>query len=165
MEQIFSGPAQVSIQGDRALRFLNFTGKEARYSVIGFEDSPVTINDSRAKGLLAIQELMETERTEDFAPKFNHPAWVEISQDETGSTWIELSDTEESPTSMLWIVVGLGNLMPVYDYLYEQLAPLPEEDKYALIAVYQLPTPQRSMLSSMDLSSASSASSLSKWLG
>lgn len=165
MNRIFSGTVQVSIQGDRVLRFVDFTGNQAKYEVIGFENSPVLIIDSRAKGLLAIQELIETEELHAFAPRFNHQAMVQITKDDTGNTLIELSDTEDVPTCVLWIAIGLGSSMPVYDYVYEELVPLTEDDQYALIAVYQIPSSNRPALSSRELSSASSSSSLSAWLG
>lgn len=161
MDELFSGTAEVSIQGERVLRFLDCTGNQAKYEVIGFETVPVVIVDSRLKGLLAIQGLLETGDLHAFAPKFNHPAKVRIVQGERGEVIIQLSDAEEYPCHILWIAVGLRDSLPVYEYEFETIAPLSQEDGYAIIAVYQLSPSEGPALSSLEVSSASYVSSLS----
>lgn len=138
MNQLFFGVAHVSIQGERVLRFLNCSGDQANYEVIGFDQTPVRIIDFRINGLRAIQELLETEDLQSFAPKFNYPAEVRITIDENQQTVIELRDTDEIPGFVLWIAIGLGNSMPVYRYYYENIVSLPAEGRYALVTVYQI---------------------------
>lgn len=138
MNELFSGPAQVSIQGERVLRLLDFTGNQAKYEVIGFEELPVVLLDSRKRGLMAIQELLENGDLRAFAPKFNHPANVRITEDDNTSVIIELTDTCEHPRHLLWIAIGLRDSLPVYQYVYENIAPLHTQNEYAYLALYQL---------------------------
>jgi len=167
MNELYSGLAQVSIQGDRALRFLDFTGNQARYEVIGFESVPVEIADYRIKGIQAIQELLETGDVLAFAPKFNHPASVLFTLGERGGLVIELHDTDASPREILWIAIGLKDSLPVYDYLFEAITPLENEEDFALIAVYRPFLLSESAISINELSSATSAESsvLTTWPG
>jgi len=165
MKKIFEGSAQVSIQGERVLRFLDFTGNQAKYEIIGFEDSPVTLIDHRLNGLTAIQALLETGDLHDFAPKFNHPALVNVTQDEMGEVVIELNDTEDYPSCVLWVAIGLGDLVPVYDYLYENIVPFNEEGKYAFIGLYQLSESDGATHSLKDLNSPTYSSPLPVWVG
>src|SRR5919109_410571 len=138
MNELFSGVAHVSIQGERVLRFLNCTEYQANYEVIGFEQAPIIIVDFRRNGLLAIQELLETGDLQAFAPKFNCPADARITSDVNQQVVVELRDTDDTPTFVLWVAFGLGNSMPVYHYCYENIVPLAEEGRFALVAVYQI---------------------------
>lgn len=165
MKELFSGAAQVSIQGERVLRLLNFTGNQAKYEVIGFENMPVILVDSRRTGLLAVQELLETGDLYAFAPKFSHPALVHILQDGPGQVQIELSDTDQPPAHMLWIAIGLDDLLPVYDYIYENIVPLYPGAGYAFISLYQLPESDRYALTQKDANPADYISSLPAWDG
>jgi len=164
MNELFSGIAHVSIQGERVLRFLNCTENQANYEVIGFEQAPVMIVDFRRNGLLAIQELLETGDLQAFAPKFNHPAEVRITSDANQQIVVELRDTDHMPTFVLWVAIGLGNSMPVYDYFYENIIPLAEDGRFALIAVYQISSASP-RASSSDLAVAKSSLSSTTWLG
>lgn len=78
MKQIFLGCAQVAIQGERVLRFLDLTEKKVVYQIIGFEDPIITVVDYRASGLFAIQSLLDTGDLKSFAPRFNTASMVEI---------------------------------------------------------------------------------------
>ncbi len=138
MDELFSGVAHVAFQGVRVLRFLNCAENQVNYELIGFEKAPITIVDFRCNGLLAIQELLESGDLQAFAPKFNCPADVRIISDTSQQVVIELRDTDDIPTFVLWIAIGLGNSMPVYDYYFENIVPLAEEGKFALVAVYQI---------------------------
>lgn len=159
MNSIFEGLAQVAIQGERVLRFVDYSKNQATYEVIGFENQKVTLIDYRPKGLLAIQSLLENGDLYIFAPIFNHPAMVKIKQDETEEVFIELTETEDCPSYVLWIAIGLGNTIPIYNYVYENIVPLKEENKFGLIAVYQSSSSIRPALSSWDLASATLSSS------
>lgn len=162
MNQIFSGPAQVAIQGERVLRFIELTGKQATYEIIGFEDPVVTVIDYRSDGLLAIQSLLETGDLKAFAPKFNKPAMIEISQDEMGKIVIELNETNVAhPNFILWVAIGIGSSIPVFEYIYENIRPLNEE-KYALLAIYQTSS-EIPAADNVDLRLVSSSASSSLW--
>ena len=46
-EKIFSGTAQVEIQGQRALRFIELTGDEAKFEIIGLSEPKIQVIDRR----------------------------------------------------------------------------------------------------------------------
>lgn len=163
MNKIFSGLVQVAIQGERVLRFIDLTEDQAIYEIIGFDDPNVTIIDHRLKALLAIQSLLQTGNLNAFAPIFNKPAVANITQDEMGKLVIELSETSEThPNSILWVAIGIGDSIPVFDYIYEDIRPL-DEEKYALLAIYQRLSSEIPASDSIDLSLASSSASSSAW--
>ncbi len=131
--------AEISIQGERVLQFVNCTQDRAVYDVIGFHDPSITIVDYRRQGLDAIDALLETREMKEFAPKFNVPARVELQSDADGNILIELSEAGgESPAQMLWIAVGFCSAVPVYDTLFESIVAL-ENDDFALVSLFHIP--------------------------
>jgi hypothetical protein len=111
--------AEISIQGDRVLRFINSTAERAVYEIIDFDNPVITLIDYRQQGLKAIQKLLETNQLENFAPEFNTPAKVEIQSEPNGNILIELNETgDEKPAQMLWIAIGINEVIPDFDYLY-----------------------------------------------
>jgi hypothetical protein len=137
---IFSGVARVEIQGDRVLRFDDdLTPERARYSVIGFEETPVTIFDHRPAGLRAIKEVLATGDVDQFAPQFNVPSLVEVYSLPPSGLLIVLREAEVTePAYTLWIAIGIGDMIPVYDYVLEKMEPYGDE-RFALLALYRRP--------------------------
>jgi hypothetical protein len=158
MNQTFSISAYVAIQGKRVLRFIDFAENQVVYEIIGFTDRIVRLVDRRASGLRAISELQNTGNPVAFAPMFNGPALVTIIQDEQhDEIQIELSEPSESTLEhILWIAIGIGDLIPVYNYIYEHIEPL-DENHYALIAVYHALSTEIPAFESSVLISASSS--------
>ena len=165
MKELFSGATEVAIQGDRVLRFLDCTGNQAKYEVIGFEHLPLLLIDTRQAGLQAIQELLATNDLAAFAPKFNSPAYVRVFEDETGCVVVELNDTEHLPHHLLWIAIGLQDSLPVYPYIYENIAALESESGCAFIGVYPFSASDRPSASSSQRSISSAISSGPAWAG
>lgn len=163
MEELFDGIVNVSIQGQKVLRLLDFTGNQAKYEVIGFEEIPIIIVDSRHLGVQAAQDLLESGDLLAFAPNFNQPAKAHVFEDENNGLIIELTDTEETPPHhVLWIVVGLTNSLPVYEYIYEKITSLyPSRSGYAYVAIYQLSSTEQLRFAENDKSSKSYLPSLS----
>jgi hypothetical protein len=132
--------AEISIQGNRVFRFVNSTQDRAVYDVIGFNNPSITIIDYRQRGLDAIQQLLETGQVNNFAEEFNSPARIELQSDENDNILIELDEigSNNIPTHMLWIAVGLRDSIPVYDYCFELLAPL-KNGSFALATIFNIP--------------------------
>lgn len=137
---IFSGVARVEIQGDRVLRFDDdLTPERARYSVIGFEETPVTIFDHRPAGLRAIEEVLATGDVDRFAPQFSIPSQVDVfSMDPPGLRIVLHESKLVEPAYTLWIAIGIGDMIPVYDYVLEKMEPYGDE-RFALLALYRRP--------------------------
>jgi len=120
----FSQSARVEIQGDRVLRFVALDKQKAEYKTIGFDNPTITIKDYRPIGLATMAQLLETGNLQEFAPRFNTPAYVEISVQDT-DILVELHETDETtPLHTLWIAIGIEEYIPVYDYVFEHIAPL-----------------------------------------
>jgi hypothetical protein len=131
--------AEIAIQGDRVLRFVNCTQERAVYDVIGFNNPAITIVDYRQRGLDAIRALLKTGQMMNFAPEFNTPAQVEFQSDLHGNILIELNEAEnEKPAQMLWIAVGFHSAIPVYDCLFETIVSL-DGDKFGLATLFNIP--------------------------
>ena len=134
---LFSNTAQIEIQGDRVLRFIEVNHEQAEYQVIGFDAPVITVRDHRRVGLRAITQLLDTGNLSDFAPRFNVPAYVTISDQDSSHILIELCETNDpAPAHMLWIAIGIKDCIPVYDYVFEQLVPLGSKG-FAFLALYQ----------------------------
>lgn len=131
--------AEVAIQGDEVLSFINCTQERGIYEVIGFEEPRVTIIDYRQQGVDAIHRLLKTKGFAEFAPAFNTPALVTIQEEDDGSVLIELNESNVGkPDKMLWIPIGIQDSIPVYKYLFERVAPL-TDDTFAFIALFEIP--------------------------
>lgn len=134
-KSIFSGPAQVAIQGDSVLSLISQGQDHAEYRVIGFDD-PITIMDYRSSGLAAIAEVIARGKSDSFALRFNTPAHVNIKSNSKGAT-IELKDTDDTaPNHMLWIAIGIQDSIPVYDYLFDRLVPL-DNDRFGFLGLFR----------------------------
>lgn len=131
--------AEVAIQGDEVLSFINCTQERAVYEVIGFEEPKIIIIDYRPQGINAINRLLKTKDFFEFPPIFNAPALVTIQEEDDGSVLIELNESNAGkPDKMLWIPIGIRDSIPVYKYLFERIAPL-TDDTFAFIALFEIP--------------------------
>ncbi len=130
-------PAQVSIQGERVLRYISHTPQRAEYEIIGFEDPFIKLRDYRPVGLYAINDLLKTGYKYEFAPKFNSTALVTVFEEETGDFVIELKETHEQyPIHTLWIAIGISDSIPVLQYKFRKIASL-QNSLFALVALFQ----------------------------
>jgi hypothetical protein len=135
-KRIFSGPVQVEIQGANVLKFIGQEPGQAKYQVIGFQDS-ITVIDRRAVSLQAIDEVLKTGVVDRFASQFNAPATLRISKAHSKSITIELDESDNTnPEFMLWVAIGIQDTIPVYDYLFERLVPF-GDNGFAFLALYR----------------------------
>ena len=133
------GTAEISIQGERVLNFINYTHDSAVYQVIGFTKPTITIVDYRETGLMAIHDLLNSGDLHEFAPRFNTPAKVSIHIDDEGNVTIELEDPgNDLPHQMLWIVIGIQDSIPIYDYIFEMITPL-DDGTFGFVAYFNIP--------------------------
>lgn len=141
METLFTGPSHVDIQGKRVLLFKDVNQEYAEYSLIGYEDYPVKIFDYRDFGLQAIDSLLKTNKLDDFAPRFNHPANTTVMKSDQGEIRIELRKTDKkNPPNMLWIAIGIKETkIPAYNFILKFLEPFKKQT--ALLSLYCRPYP------------------------
>jgi hypothetical protein len=150
-QEVFSGAAWIEIQGERPMTLVRLNKKYATYKVTGFKH-PIVIHDYRKKNLPIIRKALKLGNATGFAVHFNKPAHVQIQRQKPSRLMIRLHDiTDQDPPYRLWIVDGVGNQLPAYDYVFERLARLADE-RFALFAVY------RRGKGDMGLESASSVS-------
>lgn len=131
--------AEIAVQGDEALFFIDSSSNKAIYEVIGFDEPKIIIIDYREKGINAINSLLKTNNARDFAPVFNTPALVTLQEEEDGSMLIELNEPLNDPIEkMLWIAIGIQDSIPIYEYFFERIAPL-SDNTFAFIALFEIP--------------------------
>jgi hypothetical protein len=131
--------AEIAIQGDQVLSFINCTHDRAIYEVIGFDEPKIVIIDYRRSSIDALHELLESGNLYNFAPVFNTPAQITLQEEESGEVMIELNKASDpNPDKMLWIVIGIKDSLPIYEYLFERISPL-TDGSFAFLALLQIP--------------------------
>ena len=136
---IFKDSAQIEIQGDGVLRFINRQSDFALYRIIGFTNPIIEILDYRKSGLQAIDDVLNTQDVTTFPHAFSSSAFVKVSNIQSDKLVIELSDTEEQDiSSVLWIAVGIEDPIPYCDYLFYKLEPL-DQERFAFISIFDNP--------------------------
>ena len=140
---IYSGAAQVAIQGPRALRFLQIKDGTAEFEIIGLSDPRIEVIDSRPEVVKTMAEIEKTKEVEKLAPYFNKPARVTISTSESGKMRVELKKTRaQKPRYMLWVAIGIDfEAIPYYRYVNVQIQRM-EDQKFALFSLYRRPKPK-----------------------
>lgn len=134
-KQIFSGTAWVEIQGEKVLHLKKQKGKHVEYSVIGLH-GPILVYDYRKLGVRAIKRVMKTGKADEFPLHFNTQAKVKIREYKKKRIVIKLKDTPDiEPDHRLWIVNGIDENIPVYDYLAQQIDSI-DEHRFAMMAIY-----------------------------
>jgi hypothetical protein len=134
-KRLFAEPAAVLMHGSRVLDLLAVESDHISFSLIGF-DNQVLIFDYRLRSIENLAYLLETGEAADFIKAFNSPAYTTVDQIGGDSYEVLLLDTdEETPEFRLWMVVGLNDELPVYDYLFYDVRPY-QEDRYAVFACY-----------------------------
>lgn len=136
---IYSGDIDIQLQGSPALTLVEKSNSYAKFDVIGF-NRPVRIIDFREASLRAVEKLLDKGNLLEFAPEFNQPAFAEVWEDENSCFMIHLHQPKSGKSSryMLWIAVGIGEEVPVYECLYEKLSPI-GKNRYALVSIYKRP--------------------------
>lgn len=161
-ELLFSGIVDVNIQGHHVLRFRKRDEDYVEYTIVGFGDQ-IVIYDYRKNGLNAIDLVLNTNQTYHFPYEFNESAQLNIfDSTDNNPLVIELRNTCQIPTHLLWIAVGLDNKVPIYEYdvgLVQQI----DDAHIALLALLnielndlQLPTDEFLTYSSQNSTSTSS---------
>lgn len=139
MEQIiFSGDADVEIQGDKVLSPIQITADHVVYQVIGFNQIPIIINDFRTKVIIAFNNALQSNNFIGFAEIFSSPSKITISESEN-NIQIDLESTNNiNPSQRLWFAIGIGDEIPVFDYYYTYSVPM-KDRSFAFIALYVKP--------------------------
>lgn len=168
---IFSGSILIQVQGLKALRLQKRHYDCAEYTVLGFDDQ-VIIYDFRVEGLKAIDEVLNSHKTSDFPKAINKPAHLtmyDLTDDEP--MIIELRETNQPVTHLLWIAIGLEQDIPIYEY-DAGLVQWIDDERVALLMLLdidhngiQLPTHVSSSSSSSRSSTISRPSSSSILFG
>jgi hypothetical protein len=113
---LFSGSIIITIQGERVLTLQKRHHNYAEYTLAEFDDQ-IVIYDYRDSGLKAIDHVLTTNNTSYFPNKFNgtaHLTMFDLTDNEP--MIIELRDSFQATTHLLWIAVGLDKQVPIYEY-------------------------------------------------
>ena len=140
-DPLFSGPAQVEIQGPCVLEFVSLDEKQAVFDVIGFQNPKVRVVDIRPNIQHAMSEILQIGDVKKFANDFNTPARVTILPSKRGKVTVYLEPTRaKEPRHMLWVAIGIGKNIPYYDYKLVEIQEW-KRGKYALLVLYKRPRP------------------------
>jgi hypothetical protein len=138
-ENIFSGTAQVEIQGPRALEFVALNDTQAEFEVIGISGPKIKLIDFRPAVRRKMKEILKTEKVEQLAEYFNRPAHITILPPESDQMIVRLENTRaKKPKHMLWVAVGIGETIPVYEYKQIDIQQLANET-FSLFSLYKRP--------------------------
>lgn len=136
---IFSGPAQVEIQGPRVLEFKSLSNAEAEFEIIGLSEPKIRVLDSRPAVRRTMRAILESGKVELLAQYFNTPARVTILSPESGEMTVKLEKTRaKKPRHMLWVAIGIGEEIPYYEYKKIEIQQM-EDKSYALFSLYKRP--------------------------
>jgi hypothetical protein len=138
-QAVFSGPAQVEIQGPAVLEFVSLDENKAEFEIIGLSDPVIHILDLRPKIRKTMRQILQDGKVEAMADKFNTPARVTILPPDNGKMTVRLEPTRsKKPRHMLWVAIGIGEEIPIYNYKKVEMQEM-SENKYALFAIYKRP--------------------------
>lgn len=159
---VFTGTAQVEIQGPRVLEFVALQDKQVEFKVIGLTNPTIKLLDSRPAVRRKMKEILKTEKVEELAEYFNRPARITILPPESGQQVVLLQKTRaKKPHHMLWVAIGVGDDIPFYDFKVFDMQEM-TESSYALFSLYKrysvaLKSPNSSTLTSSPVSETACA--------
>jgi hypothetical protein len=135
---IFSNASFIELQGKNVLELISYGDSFAEYRIIGFDSPPITIIDYRSSGIMALEKFLDSGDIETFPYAFSIISLVEVFEYDNGEITIRLHDYDNRipVTYMLWIAIGIEKHLPVYDYIFYKLNPLPG-GKYAFASIYE----------------------------
>jgi hypothetical protein len=136
---VFSGTAQIEIQGPAVLEFVFLDDKQAEFEIIGLTDPVIRIIDSRPRVHNTMRQILQDGKVETMADEFNTPARVTILPTKDEKMVVQLEPTRsQNPRHMLWVAVGIGEEIPYYDYKRVAIQQM-EDKKYSLFSLYKRP--------------------------
>ena len=129
---IYSGPAQVQVQDVHCLQLMDRQLDFSAYEVLGF-NGRFTLIDYR---LNSLRHIKPNQSNQQFLQQFNMPALVDAWYLGDEQIWVELYDTpEKKPEIMLWLAETTSDLIPVYEYIYQQ-SEAQSNGRRAFLALY-----------------------------
>ena len=141
-QAVFSGPAQVEIQGTSVLEFIALDNNQVEFEVIGLTNPVIRILDSRPKIRKTMRQILQDGKVEKMADEFNTPARVTISPTNNGKMIVKLEPTRSTrPLHMLWVAIGIGEDIPYYDYKKVEIQKM-KGKRYAMFSLYKRPNPK-----------------------
>ncbi len=142
-DAVFSGPAQVEIQGPAVLEFVSLDKDKTEFEIIGLTNPVIHILDLRPKIRNVMRQILQDGKVEKMADEFNTPARVTISPPENGKMIVQLEPTRsKNPRHMLWVAIGIGEDIPYYDYKRVDIQKMKDKN-YALFSLYMRPSLQK----------------------
>jgi hypothetical protein len=137
-KMLFSNVVFVEIQGPNVLELLNYESTKATYQVNGFTAPCLFISDFRKKVNEILSECLIKDDLTKFAYAFSRPAQLVLERLSNGDFSLELRDTDiEVPDYMVWIVVGLQGVIPIYPHEFQSIQTI-NNDSYVGLVIYPL---------------------------
>lgn len=138
-QPIFSGDVLIELQGDNALNLVQLKENSVNYLVNGFEEKIIAIEDYRKPARNGLKFYLKTSMVDQFHSNFNAPAYAIIEKNNKKDLKVILHPTNNrKPDNILWIAIGIGEIIPSYDYLLIDSRPM-RVNQFALFALYYYP--------------------------
>ena len=138
-EPIFQGTAAVEIQGPRVLEFVSLNKEQAEFDIIGINNPKIHVIDLRPAVKRSMKSILKTGKVEELADYFNTPARITLLPEESGQITVRLEKTRaKKPRHMLWVAIGIGEDIPMYEYKSIELQEIGTHN-YALFSLYKRP--------------------------
>jgi len=138
-ELLFDDQVDIQFQGDRVLRVCSTAEDFVEYEVIGLSDNLIIIHDRRRGVLAKLDEAIATNTIHQFVHYFNSRARLRVEAQSENEHVFYLDDPDPFYARfMLWYANGIGDEIPVYDYIFT-LIEQASDNRYAFLSIYLRP--------------------------
>lgn len=140
-EPLFIGTAAVELQGARTLEFVSLNKKKAEFDIVGISNPKIRVIDYRPAVKRSMRSILRNERNVgEIADYFNQPAYVTLISEKKDQITVMLSKSraKNPPDHMLWIAIGIGKKIPMYEYKKIEIQTM-KNKKFALFSLYRRP--------------------------
>lgn len=142
---IFSGTAQIHIQGSQVLKFVSLNENQVLFDVVGMSKPKIHVIDSRPGIRRKMKELLETRQVHQLTSLINQPARITITKQKNkgNEVIVRLDKTRaKSPRHTLWVATNISGEIPYYDYKDLEIQPF-RRKSFALFSLYRRPATKK----------------------
>jgi hypothetical protein len=141
IEPVFSGTAQIHIQGSQVLKFVSLNANQVSFDIVGMSKPKIRVIDCRPDIRLKMKELLETKEVSQLTSLINKPARITITKKKNRDkdVVVRLDKTRaKNPRHMLWVATGISGEIPYYDYKNLEIQSS-KKKSFALFSLYKRP--------------------------
>jgi hypothetical protein len=137
LKTIFSGTVKLEVQGESALSLLKSDSEMNLYQLNGFDNPSILIEDYRKECKIPLESFFKNSNPSEFLSIFNSICDVDLLNADDKVRIILHSSTNNSSELIMWSAIGIGDLIPAYDYIFWQIDPI-ENGLFAFWGVFPI---------------------------